>query len=95
LTLTNGLIGYGTDVAERSETAMIPGDSTRTLLLLLRRRGDRWEQQYIAHIALKALRTLSATRSDENFPSLRTRLIELGYDRAADLTPYEDRGQTP
>lgn len=90
LVLTEGLIDYPIEVAERCEAVPIPGDSSR-ILLLLQGRGEPWEQHRIAHVALSALRTLSSDRPDGNFRILQTRLIELGYDEATDLTPYEDQ----
>jgi hypothetical protein len=88
LILTEGTIDYAIEVADRCENAPIAGDSTR-ILLLLQGRGEPWEQHHIRGVALNALRTLSASRADENFLALRTRLIELGHDEAADLKPYE------
>ncbi|MFD3912754.1 hypothetical protein [Streptomyces sp. NPDC058603] len=84
LITTEGVIDYAIEVADRCETVPIPGASTR-ILLLLQGRGELWEQHHIGRVALNALRTLSAGRPDENFSALRTRLIELGYDEAADL----------
>ncbi|MFD4814836.1 hypothetical protein, partial [Streptomyces sp. NPDC058418] len=86
LITTEGVIDYAIEVADRCETVPIPGASTR-ILLLLQGRGELWEQHHIGRVALNALRTLSASRPDENFSALRTRLIELGYDEAADLNP--------
>jgi hypothetical protein len=86
LIATDGLIDFPMEVADRCETVPIPGDSTR-ILLLLQGRGEPWEQDHIGRVALSALRTLSTSRPDVNFPALRTRLIELGYDEAADLSP--------
>lgn len=86
LITTEGVIDYAIEVADRCETVPIPGASTR-ILLLLQGRGELWEQHHIGRVALNALRTLSAGRPDENFSALRTRLIELGYDEAADLNP--------
>lgn len=89
LVLTGGLIDYAIEVADRCESAPIPGDSTK-ILLLLQGRGEPWENHHIAQVALTALRALSTARSDENFLALRTRLIELGHGEAAALTPYDD-----
>ncbi|WP_406170297.1 hypothetical protein [Streptomyces sp. NBC_00996] len=86
LIITEGLIDYAIEVADRCKTVSMPGDSTR-ILLLLQGRGEPWEQHHIGRVALSALRTLSTGRPDEHFPALRTRLIELGYDEAADLNP--------
>ncbi len=87
LTITAGVIDDAIEVAERCESAPIPGDSTRVLLLLLGH-GEPWEQGVVAQSAIKALRFLSSTRQDDNFLALRTKLIELGYNEAADLNPY-------
>ncbi|SDP41230.1 hypothetical protein SAMN05216259_12831 [Actinacidiphila guanduensis] len=87
LILTEGTIDYAIEVADRCATVPIPGDSTR-ILLLLQGRGEPWEQHHIRGVAINALRTLSASRADQNFLALRTRLIELGHDEAADLKPY-------
>jgi hypothetical protein len=89
LTITAGVIDDATEVAERCESAPIPGDSTRILLLLLGH-GEPWEQDVIAQSAIKTLRLLSSNRQDNNFLALRTKLIELGYHEAADLNPYTD-----
>jgi hypothetical protein len=89
LVLTDGSIDYAIEVADRCEAVPVPGDSTKALLLL-QGRGEPWEQHHIANVALNALRTLSTSRTDENFLLLRTRLIELGHDSAADLTPYDE-----
>lgn len=88
LILTGGLTHYAIEVADRCETVPIPNDSTK-ILLLLQGHGEPWEQHHIAQVALKALRTLSTDRSDENFVALRTRLLELGHDQVADLTSHE------
>jgi hypothetical protein len=89
LILTEGTIDCAIEVADRCETAPIAGDSTR-ILLLLQGHGEPWEQHHIRRAALNALRTLSTSRADEHFLELRTRLIELGHDEAADLKPYVD-----
>ncbi|HEX5117829.1 MAG TPA: hypothetical protein VFW65_21815 [Pseudonocardiaceae bacterium] len=88
LILTDGYIDYGIEVADRCEAVPLPGENTR-ILLLLQGHGEPWEQHHIAQVALKALRILSTTRPDVHFLALRTRLIELGYAEATDLTPYD------
>ncbi|WP_141974974.1 hypothetical protein [Saccharothrix saharensis] len=90
LTLTEGRIDYPGEIADRCETVPVPGDSTR-ILLLLQGRGEPWEQHHVAQVALKTLHMLSGDRPDDNFLPLRTRLVELGHDAAADLTPYENQ----
>ncbi|MGY1969016.1 hypothetical protein ACW9HH_32680 [Nocardia gipuzkoensis] len=87
LTLTDGVIDHAIEVADRSRAVLVPGDSTK-ILLLLQGRGEPWERHQVAKTALDALRTLSLTRADENFLALRTRLTKLGLDEAADLRPY-------
>jgi hypothetical protein len=89
LTITAGVIDYAIEVAERCESAPIPADSTQILLLLLGH-GQPWKQDAIAQSAIKALHLLGSTRQDNNFPALRTKLIELGYNEAADLNPHAD-----
>jgi hypothetical protein len=89
LDVTNGLIDYAIEVADRCEAAPMPGDSTR-ILLQLQGRGEAWEQHYVANVALNTLRTLSTGRPDDNFLALRTKLIEIGHAEATYLTPYDD-----
>lgn len=81
---TDGIIDFALEVAERCQTTSLPA-STKTLLLLLGK-GEPWEQDHIARTATEALRNVN-TDTDENFHPLRTRLIELGYDEAADIAP--------
>lgn len=92
LQVTAGSIDYVTEVADRCKAAPVPTLSAQILLLLLGA-GEPWEQHHVGETALEALRTLSLTRQDDNFTILRTRLIELGWHQAADLTPYESRGE--
>jgi hypothetical protein len=90
LILTNGTIDYATEVADRCETAPITSGSCTILLLLLQGRSEHWERHHIAQVALTVLRAMSADGADEKFLALRTRLVELGHDEAADFLPQED-----
>ncbi|MET9226154.1 hypothetical protein [Lentzea sp. NPDC003310] len=89
LKITDGVVDYVIEVADRCESTPVPGDSTRILLMLLGK-GEPWEQHYVAGIASQALAALSETRPDENFAALRTRLLELGRHEVVDLMPYDD-----
>lgn len=86
---TAGVIDFAIEVADRSKSVPVPSTSTK-ILLLLQNHGDPWKHHHIAGTAVDALRTLSATRPDENFHALRAKVIQLGYDDAAYVTPYED-----
>jgi hypothetical protein len=97
LELTGGTIDLSMQVADRCKAAHASGYSTRMLLLLLGN-GEPWEQDYIARVAMETLRAVTPGPVDENFWRLRTRLIELGHDEAAEIRPDEnrddDRGHT-
>jgi hypothetical protein len=87
LELTEGLIDYPVEVADRCESVPVPTASAG-VLLRLQGHGEPWEQHYVGRAAIKALRALSARRPDDNFLELRTRLIDLGHHEAADITPF-------
>ena len=90
LELTGGTVDLPIEVADRCTTAHAADNSTRILLLLLGK-GEPWEQDHIAHAAIKTLRAVAQGPVDENFQRLRTRLIELGHHEAAEIRPDEDR----
>ncbi|MGS2619926.1 hypothetical protein ACVCAH_36450 [Micromonospora sp. LZ34] len=91
LELTGGAIDLPIEVADRCKAATSSGDSTKILLLLLGQ-GEPWEQDYVARAGVEKLRTLARRQVDESFWRLRTRLIELGYHQAADVTPATGPG---
>jgi hypothetical protein len=86
LELTEGLIDYPIEVADRCKAAP-PSELILAALLLLLGRGEPWERDYVEGAALDALRLAASQPVDYNSTPLRTRLIELGRHEAADIAP--------
>ncbi len=84
LELTEGLIDYPIEVADRCKVAP-PSELTLAALLLLLSRGEPWERDYIEGAALDVLRRATSQSIDYDVAPLRTRLIELGRHEAADI----------
>jgi hypothetical protein len=84
LVLTGGRIDFLIEVADRAADTLNP-DSTPEVFLLLLGKGEPWERGYVADKALEALTTLASDTSNDGLRSLRTRLLDLGHHRAAEI----------
>ncbi|MEO9236814.1 MAG: hypothetical protein ABI418_01855, partial [Jatrophihabitantaceae bacterium] len=91
LELTEGLIDYPSEVADRCKAAP-PSELTLAALLLLLGRGEPWERDYVEGSALDALRLAASQTVEYNLAPLRTRLIELGRHEATEHRPRKAAG---
>lgn len=92
LVLTGGRIEFSIEVADRAADALDPESTpdlflllTPDLFLLLLGKGEPWERSYVADKALDALAALASNTSNGGLRLLRTRLIDLGHHRAAEI----------
>lgn len=60
------VIDFALEVANRCQTAPVTENSTRILIMLLGK-GEPWEQDHIAHVAIDTLRKVNAASAGENF----------------------------
>jgi hypothetical protein len=84
LKASNGRIDYSISVTDRAAT-IPPNTTSRQILLYLLDNGEPWERYHAAQKALEVLRATTPP-ADDSAHRLRTRLIDLGYHDATDIT---------